>query len=412
MEAIILAGGLGTRLRSEVQDLPKSMAPIYHRPFLEYQLDYLLSQGVQRVVMSVGYLAEVIMEHFGTEYKGIPIAYAIEEQALGTGGAISYAMQHVESDHGVIVNGDSLFEIDLQAMMSAHLSREADATLALKPMSDFERYGVVDTDAEGRIIDFKEKQYTESGDINGGTYIFSKCIWDDTSLPEKFSLEEDFFSPFIKKKKLYGYVSDGYFLDIGIPEDYYRAQYEIGIFPQIDERWTLFLDRDGVLNQKRDHDYVKNLDELVLYDDALQAVAQWSEWVGRIVVVTNQQGIGKGLMTESDLESIHLHMQAEAQRAGARIDAIYHAPQLASENSEYRKPNIGMAKQAQADFPEIDFSKSILVGDSMSDIAFGHNAGMHPVYIHPSEVSTADYYSSASLSELTVCVAERRGTSL
>ncbi len=401
MEAIILAGGQGTRLRSEVADIPKSMAPIYGKPFLEYQMEYLYTQGVRSVVMSVGYLAEYIIDHFGAEYRDMTITYAIEKEPLGTGGAIAYAMEYIQEEDAIIVNGDSLFEVDIAEMMSQHKNNRADVSIALKPMQDFDRYGIVQTDESGRVTDFKEKQFAQKGNINGGLYIFSKNIWDGTSLSSKFSLENDFFTPYIKDKKFYAYISEAYFLDIGIPEDYYRAQYEIGIFPAIDKTWTLFLDRDGVLNEKRENDYVKNLDELILLPEAIRALPLWTDWVGRIVVVTNQQGIGKGLMTETDLEIVHSALKDAVEQNGAKIDAIYYAPQLASENSKYRKPQIGMAELAQIDFPEIDLHKSIMVGDSLSDIEFALKAGMQPVYICPKPIPHAEYYACHSLSELT-----------
>lgn len=150
----------------------------------------------------------------------------------------------------------------------------------------------------------------------------------------------------------------------------------------IDRTWTLFLDRDGVINKKRDNDYVKNLDELEILPGALEAITKFSDIFGRIFIVTNQQGIGKGLMTHEDLSLIHREIMNRLDAEGGKIDAIYYAPQLVAENSEMRKPEIGMALLAQHEFPEVDFSKSIMVGDSISDMEFGENAGMFNVYIH------------------------------
>ncbi|GAB4134997.1 MAG: D-glycero-alpha-D-manno-heptose-1,7-bisphosphate 7-phosphatase [Bacteroidia bacterium] len=149
----------------------------------------------------------------------------------------------------------------------------------------------------------------------------------------------------------------------------------------IDKSWTLFLDRDGVINVRLPGDYVKNLDEFVILPGVLDAVAHFSSLFGRIIVVTNQQGIGKGLYTEQDLEKIHNHLKNEVARTGGRIDGVYFAPQLASENSPMRKPGIGMALKAKEDFPEIDFSKAIMVGDSSGDMEFARNAGMFGVFI-------------------------------
>ena len=149
----------------------------------------------------------------------------------------------------------------------------------------------------------------------------------------------------------------------------------------IDKSWTLFLDRDGVINKKIDDDYVRSLDQFEWLPGVIESIKKLSSLFGRIIIITNQQGIGKGLMTEEAVESIHEHIIQSIKQAGGKIDGVYYAPHLKSENSEFRKPNIGMAMQAKKDFPEIDFSKSIMVGDSRSDMEFGKKAGMKTVFI-------------------------------
>ncbi len=149
----------------------------------------------------------------------------------------------------------------------------------------------------------------------------------------------------------------------------------------INKEWTLFLDRDGVINKKLDNDYVKHSTEFEFIDGVLPALATLNNLFGTIVVVTNQQCIGKGLITVDDLDLIHKNMLYEITYLKGRIDKVYFAPQLVSENHEYRKPNIGMALQAQKDFPNINFEKSIIVGDSLSDMQFGKTAGMKTVFI-------------------------------
>ena len=167
--------------------------------------------------------------------------------------------------------------------------------------------------------------------------------------------------------------------------------------PKIDRSWTLFLDRDGVINKKLDGDYVKTIDEFEFLPYALEAIKLFSSRFHRVVIVTNQQGISKRLMTEDDLHKVHQHLLQEVQNFGGRIDAIYHAPQLAEENAIMRKPNIGMALQAKEEFPSIDFKKSIMVGDSISDIEFAKNANMFAVLIGQSE----KYFCTDSLISLS-----------
>jgi len=167
--------------------------------------------------------------------------------------------------------------------------------------------------------------------------------------------------------------------------------------PKIDTSWTLFLDRDGVINKKLDGDYVKTIDEFEFLPYALEAIKLFSRRFHRVVIVTNQQGISKRLMTEDDLHKVHQHILQEVQNFGGRIDAIYHAPQLVEENSTFRKPNIGMALQAKEEFPSIDFKKSIMVGDSISDMEFAKNTNMFAVLIGQSE----KYFCTDSLISLS-----------
>lgn len=219
--AIILAGGFGTRLQSVVSDLPKPMADIGGKPFLQYLLIYLKSFGIKRVILCTGYLHEKVEAHFGSNFLGIEIIYSREESPLGTGGAIKKAMKHVEGNC-FILNGDSFFEIDLRALSSFHETSNADFTFGLKQMSEFDRYGTVVLELDS-IVAFKEKTYMRSGLINSGVYVTSSKIFSTLKLPDSFSLEKDFLEKQIGSMNIMGMISEGYFIDIGIPEDYERA---------------------------------------------------------------------------------------------------------------------------------------------------------------------------------------------
>jgi D-glycero-alpha-D-manno-heptose 1-phosphate guanylyltransferase len=225
-EAIILAGGLGTRLRSVVSEAPKAMAPINGRPFLEYLLEHLRKNGITRFIFSVGYLSTHIQQYFGAKYKDCEIVYAYEEKPLGTGGAIKNAIKSAQSDHLLITNGDSLFLTDLKAQFSTHQRLKADVTLALKPMQNFERYGAITLNQDQRITAFLEKQPMKQGLINGGVYIFNRQRFDTLSFPDKFSIEKDYFEAHVNEARFIGFTSDAYFLDIGIPDDFAKAQVE------------------------------------------------------------------------------------------------------------------------------------------------------------------------------------------
>lgn len=383
-EAIILAGGLGTRLREAVPHLPKAMAPVAARPFLSYVVDHLRMQGVHRFIFSLGYKSEMILEYLMKEYPTLDYTSAIEEEPLGTGGGIQLAMKKTTFENTLVANGDTLFKINLAQIESLHQQNNSECTLALKPMQNFDRYGVVETDADGKILSFKEKQFYEQGLINGGIYLLNKEKFLNHSLPQKFSFEKDYLENFCMEGKFYGSVQENYFIDIGIPEDYQKAQADLqrpSLNPdQIDKTWTLFLDRDGVINDEKVGEYVLHWNEFIFSTGVLEIFKKLSEKFGRIIIVSNQRGVGKGLMTEEALQSIHLEMEREVGIVGGKIDKIYYCIDK-EDKSFFRKPNPGMAFHAQTDFPDIDFSKSIMVGNKPGDMKFGRSAGMFTVFV-------------------------------
>jgi len=231
LEAIILAGGFGTRLQKVVNDVPKSMALINGRPFLEYLLDYLILQGVTRAVLSVGYKRDVISTHFKKCYRTLDIDYAVEEEPLGTGGGIRLSFWRIGADRAVVMNGDSMFRIDLKALEQAHIARRADVTLSLRKLENTGRYGRVTLNRQRRITGFEEKNEKQGpGLINGGVYVIEKRFLMDPDFRGKFSIEKDCFEKYFDKARMFGFPSEGYFLDIGIPEDYLKAQDEFAGF--------------------------------------------------------------------------------------------------------------------------------------------------------------------------------------
>lgn len=225
-EAVILAGGFGTRLQSVVSDIPKPMAPVGEKPFLFYILRYLESYGIQRTVLSVGYRHEVISGHFGSKFNKMELLYAVEAQPLGTGGAVKYAAQHLHSTQFFLLNGDSYFKSDLRALYKFHSEKDSKATLSLKKMHDFDRYGSVLMDNNGMISTFNEKQFCPEGLINAGIYLVEKQLIEIFP-EEKFSFEKDILEKEVVNKTIYGQVFNEFFIDIGIPEDYARVQKNI-----------------------------------------------------------------------------------------------------------------------------------------------------------------------------------------
>ncbi len=383
-EAIVLAGGLGTRLRDAVPDLPKCMAPVAGKPFLSYVIDHLRMQGVEHFIFSLGYKWETIEEYLQKEYSTLNYISVIEEEPLGTGGAIKLALEKLASGSVVIANGDTLFKINLNKILETHRTNHAECTLALKLMQHFDRYGVVEAGNNGKIISFREKKYYQNGLINGGVYLLNKEKFISRSFPEKFSFEKDYLEKFCDEENFFGSVQDEYFIDIGIPNDYQRAQNELKRpeldLKQIGKTWTLFLDRDGVINEERVGEYVLHWGEFIFSKGVLDVFKKLSDCFGRVIIISNQRGVGKGLMTEADLQSIHLEMQREVEIVKGKIDKIYYCIEK-DDKCFNRKPNPGMALQAFHDFSDIDPSKSIMVGNKPGDMKFGRAAGMFTIFV-------------------------------
>ena len=230
-EVIILAGGFGTRLAEAVPGIPKSLAPVNGRPFLEYVLDYLELYGVKKVILATGYLHEAIESHFGNKYKYIHLVYSREDEPLGTGGAILQAMQQVEGKMAIVMNGDTMFRVNLGKLYDFQLIKDSKLTIVVREVKDASRYGTVEFNETGRITAFKEKG-TNVGPafINGGVYAIRKDFFLSFDLPRKFSIERDFFEKIYMSNPIYAHRCYQYFLDIGIPEDYERAQTDFRTF--------------------------------------------------------------------------------------------------------------------------------------------------------------------------------------
>ncbi len=230
-EVIILAGGLGTRLRSALPDIPKCMAPINGKPFLQYVMDYLEMYGVKKIILATGYLHEKIEEYFHNKYRYMDVEYSREDEPLGTGGAVKKAMEKTEGKQVVVMNGDTMFRVNLGKLYDFTLIKKSDLTMVVRQINDISRYGAVEFDETGRITAFREKGSLEGpGWINGGTYVIRKDFFLNQALPEKFSLEKDFFEKIYLQHPIYANKCYQYFIDIGIPEDYERAQEEFRAF--------------------------------------------------------------------------------------------------------------------------------------------------------------------------------------
>ncbi|MFY8127805.1 MAG: nucleotidyltransferase family protein [Chitinophagaceae bacterium] len=229
MQAIILAGGFGTRLKTVVSEVPKPLAPIAGKPFLYWLIQYLQNQGVKKYIFSLGYMHEMVKDFLSKEFPSIEFNCVIENEPLGTGGAIKLALNYVHDEQIIVLNGDTFFNLNLKDFTESFQQQNADCCMALTPMKNFDRYGSVTLNQDNLITQFNEKRYCENGLINTGIIAFKKSVFQDKTkhLPKNFSFEKDFLEPNVQFLKVTGYIAAQYFIDIGVPEDYYKANDEL-----------------------------------------------------------------------------------------------------------------------------------------------------------------------------------------
>jgi D-glycero-alpha-D-manno-heptose 1-phosphate guanylyltransferase len=231
IEAIILAGGFGTRLKHIVSDLPKPMAPINGTPFLSCLMKKISVAGIKHIVLSTGYLHEKIESFYKDSFNGMKISYAREIEPLGTGGAIMFALEKTTTDWVLVLNGDTLFDIDFEHFDTFFQTKKTVLSVALRHEKEVARYGSVEINPEGKILAFIEKNKASGeGLINGGIYLLKKSWFKKISMPKTFSFEKEILEKLYRENEFYGLPFNEYFIDIGIPEDYERAQHELLTF--------------------------------------------------------------------------------------------------------------------------------------------------------------------------------------
>lgn len=386
-EAIVLAGGFGTRLAHVVQDVCKPMAPVAGRPFLRFILDDLADNEFTRVIIADGYKREQIEHYFGDSYRGMHLIYSSEDEPLGTGGAIRQAFEHVSSEWAFVLNGDTFCEVNYQQMEETILSINSNIAseypgnivigMAVKFLDSFDRYGSLEISEEGYINAFFEKSHTVSAFINAGVYLFNRTIFNDA--PNKFSLEKDIFENIADGKTLMTIPVEGTFIDIGIPEDYELAQ---TLLNDKVKTWKLALfDRDGTINIDTGHLFEP--DKLILIPETLTLLKNYSLNPDyKVVVVTNQAGIAKGLYTEQDMRQLHRYLDTVLLLHGIKVDAYYFCPHHPEFTGlcECRKPASGMILKALFDF-DASAKDAIMYGDTKNDEQAANGAEVTFEYI-------------------------------
>lgn len=378
-EAIVLAGGFGTRLAHVVPDVCKPMAPVAGRPFLRYLMDQLAAAGFERIVIADGYRREQIEGFFGERYRGMDIVYSPEDEPLFTGGAVKKALGQCEGGWAFVLNGDTWLDLDFGAMEQTALCAgdDADAVLAVKLMHAFDRYGTIEVGADGVIMAFREKQPCEEGLINAGVYLVRADAFED--MPTKFSLEKDFFEQTVSRGRLYACRCEGGFIDIGVPEDYERAQ---SIMAPFARGWKLAMfDRDGTINVDTGH--LHEPEKIKLIPSTIKIMQRYAQRANfKIVVVTNQAGIAKGLYSEREMRETNRAIEHMLEAFGVHVDAWYFCPHHPDFTGpcECRKPAPGMLLKAMRDF-DARSEECIMYGDKDSDRHAAKAAGVRFVAI-------------------------------
>ena len=377
-QAVILCGGLGSRLGDLTRDTPKPLLLIDGSPFLELLIREISRFGVTRFVLLAAFQSDQI-EAFAADLprrlrRDIRVDVAIEPDRAGTAGALHHARDRLEARF-FLFNGDSLLQADLLDLEAAFATTGAVGALALRPVEALGRYGVVTLDG-ARVTAFGASgDPTASGLINGGVYAFRRALLEH--LPTTGSLEADVLPRLAAVGVLRGLVCDGFFLDIGVPEDFARAQTDI---PAYFRRPALFLDRDGVLNEELG--YVGTVDRFRWIDGAREAVKLANDRGWYVFIVTNQSGLGRGYFSLDDFNALHAHINEDLRQVGAHIDDMRYCPhhpdsgvEVFQRDCAWRKPSPGMLLDLMQVWP-VDRENSVLIGDKPSDLEAATRAGV------------------------------------
>ena len=398
-QAVVLVGGKGTRLGALTKQTPKPMLQVGGQPFLEYLIWNLSRHGIEQIILSCGYLGEQIADHFkGKKWGQTEVRCIMEPEPLGTGGALRFLAEHLQP-HFFLLNGDSMFDINYMDLpILSNVPSDAQAIIALRHVSNASRYGRVETvpkqtsphdqengDQENgidgipgkQIVRFLEKSpHPSPGLISAGIYWLDRTLVD--RLPEGVSsTEQELFPQLAEEGRLFGKPYTGYFIDIGVPDDYHRADRDLRSWKR---RPAVFFDRDGVINMN--HGYVYTPDRFEWVEGAIQAIRWCNDHGYLVIIVTNQSGIARGYYDASQFHALMAWVQSELGSAGAHIDAVYFCPHHPTEGRaplkttcHCRKPNPGMLKQALSDW-DIETEHSLLIGDKPWDMEAAQRAGL------------------------------------
>ena len=397
MVAVIMAGGKGTRIASLNSTIPKPLLPVAGKPVLEHEIDCLKRQGITDVILTVGYMADRIVDYFGNGSRfGVRIDYIREAVPMGTAGALYYLKDKVKDDF-LLLNGDMIFDVDFHRLTDFHKSHNADVTLLVHPNDHPYDSGIIIADENNRVRGWLTKEDERgwySNCVNAGIHVMSPRMLDKLTEPKKTDLDRDLLKPSIPGGRIYAYRSPEYVKDMGTPERIREVERDIETgFVQSrnlrQKQRAVFLDRDGTVNKYVG--FLRDIDDFELVDGAAEAIRRINRSGYLAIVVTNQPVIARGEVSWEELREIHRKMETLLGQEGAYIDDIFICPHhpdkgFPGERLEYkidcdcRKPKPGLILQAAEKY-NIDLSESWMVGDSQSDIRAGQAAGCHTALI-------------------------------
>jgi histidinol-phosphate phosphatase family protein len=375
LQAVILVGGKGTRLGALTADVPKPLVPVGGRPFLDWLLEEVARHGIPRITLLAGHLgAQIAARYDGQNVRGARIEVLVEPEPRGTGGALRLFADRL--DHRfLLLNGDTRFDINLLDL-GLHMRSDTLGVLALRHTAPGARFGIVQLDAECRVVGFAPRPRGEDGPINGGIYLLDRRITAEIG-EGAVSLEAEVLPHLAARGALRGAVYDRDFLDIGIPEDYVAAQHRI---PAMARRAAVFFDRDGVLIE--DTGYPHRPEQARLIPGATTAVKALNDAGSFVFVVTNQAGVARGYYPEEQVSVMHRWLAEVLAQAGAHVDEFAYCPfhpeavlPAYRKDCPRRKPRPGMLTDLMAAWP-VRPEGSFLVGDKQTDLQAAKAAGL------------------------------------
>lgn len=419
MKTILMAGGRGTRIAELFPDIPKPLIPVAGMPILEREIRSLCAQGFKDIILTVGYLADKIMDYFGDGSQlGVKIDYFVEETPLGNAGALFRLREKIGDEPFLLLNADAAFDVDFNRMVEFHKSHGGLVTLFTHPNSHPYDSGLIIADDKGNVEKWlaKEDERPQWYDnrVNAGLHVIDPKVLDlslehldvdtETGLPKgKVDLDRQILKPLCGTGQMFCYDSPEYVKDMGTPDRFHQVEedYKNGIVQAknlSNKQKAVFLDRDGTINKYVG--FLRNIDDFELIDGVTEAIKKINQSGYLAIVVTNQPVIARGEVTWEELNEIHKKMATLLGKDGAYIDAIYICPHhpdkgFEGERPEYkidcdcRKPKPGLLLQAANDF-NIDLSQSIMIGDSERDVEAGEAAGCESILINDDSKTLGD----------------------